>query len=251
MLAEQHQRKTEDAHNADYTPFTSGEDNVIVRMSHIQLVFPAVAGGDDVTVLRDVNLDIPRGRTIALIGSSGSGKTSLLGIIAGLQKPTGGKMLIQGRDTTHFTEEENALIRREVTGVVFQHFYLIPTLNALQNAALPLEILDNPDAIDIAREALSAVGLRACLDRYPHQLSGGEQQRVAIVRAFISGAKLILADEPTGNLDDANTQLVMDTLLQQCADTQASLLLITHDHRLLPRFDQVIELSNGVIKPAA
>jgi putative ABC transport system ATP-binding protein len=218
----------------------------IVRLQDIYLTIPATAG--PVNILRGIDLTIARGETIALLGPSGSGKTSLLMLIAGLERATSGKIEVAGRDLTGMTEDFRAKFRLQNLGIVFQSFHLIPSMTALQNVAVPLELARRRDAIAIATEALDRVGLAHRLFHLPSQLSGGEQQRVALARAFAPNPKILLADEPTGNLDVETGGKVMDQLFALCAVQNSTLLLITHDPALAARCARIVKLRNGQLE---
>ncbi len=187
---------------------------------------------------------------VGLVGPSGSGKTSLLLLLAGLERPTGGSIRFGGRDITAASEDELARWRRTSVGIVFQAFHLIPTMTALENVAVPLELAGRRDARARAAAALDAVGLASRLTHLPGQLSGGEQQRVALARAFAPAPALLLADEPTGNLDQDTGRAVMELLFRRAAETGSTLLLITHDAELAGRCDRVIRMKDGrVVAP--
>ena len=217
----------------------------ILTMQGITLSVDAPAGL--LTVLRDITLEIEQGEKVGIIGPSGSGKTSLLMIIAGLEKASSGSCCVAGRELTELDEDERALLRREHIGIVFQAFHLISTMNALENVAVPLEIAGHSDPFEAARKALHAVGLEQRQTHYPGTLSGGEQQRVALARALAPRPGLLLADEPTGNLDEATGDIITSLLLDESTRSQASLLLVTHDHELARRCDRVIKLRDGYI----
>lgn len=215
---------------------------------------PAVAVRDvalsfgDVHVLKDLSLELPAGSCTALVGRSGSGKTSLLAIICGLLKPTAGAVETLGHDIVHCNEEELCRIRQKQIGVIFQHFHLIETMNALENTTLPLDLAGNispADAQARAHEVLTAVGLRDRLTHFPSQLSGGERQRVAIARAFVTQPALLLADEPTGNLDDDTSEQVLEVLFELNAKYRSTLLFVTHNSQILSRFDAIVRLQKG------
>jgi putative ABC transport system ATP-binding protein len=216
-----------------------------VHLDNIHLRLGSDAG--EVNILRGINLSIARGETVGLVGPSGSGKTSLLMVIAGLEHPTEGRVGVAGHDITNLSEDKLALFRRDHTGIVFQNFHLVPTMTALENVALPLEFAGRNHAFEAAREQLDAVGLSHRLEHYPGQLSGGEQQRVALARAFVCEPTLLLADEPTGNLDGATGDLVMDLLFDLHARKQTTLLLITHAPALTKRCHRVLSMSDGHI----
>ena len=203
------------------------------------------SGEREVQVLDDVNLTVDAGEKIALVGPSGSGKTSLLTLIAGLQPPTQGTVTILGKQINGLTEDELAGIRGANIGIVFQSFHLIPTMTALENVSIPMELAGRQGVRQAAREALESVGLAERMEHYPHQLSGGEQQRVAIARAFTNSPSILLADEPTGNLDAETGQGVVDALMDKVSSSKATLVFITHDSSLLERFDRVVRIRGG------
>ncbi len=215
----------------------------IVSLNETWLVLDSQAG--PVEILRGVNLQVHSGESVCISGPSGAGKTSLMMVIGGMEKATRGSVNVAGYDLGTLNEGALAQYRRERIGIVFQSFHLIPTMTALENAALPLELAGVPGAADRARHDLANVGLEQRLHHYPSQLSGGEQQRVAIVRALISKPGLILADEPTGNLDATNSVRLMDLLFQLCDDSGATLLLITHQRELAARCQRQVHMSDG------
>ncbi|MGA3402684.1 MAG: ABC transporter ATP-binding protein [Acetobacteraceae bacterium] len=215
----------------------------LVRIRNLHLTVPATAG--PVNILRGIDLDIAPGEAVGLIGPSGSGKTSLLMVLAGLERATAGSVMLAGHEVTDLDEDALARLRRDHVGIVFQAFHLIPTMTALENVAVPLELAGRADALDRAREALRAVGLGHRLTHLPGQLSGGEQQRTALARAFVAEPLLLLADEPTGNLDHATGGAVMDLLFELRAAHGTTLLLITHDADLAARCDRCVHLSDG------
>jgi putative ABC transport system ATP-binding protein len=217
----------------------------IIRLDNIHLIIPATSG--PVNILRGISLTIGQGETIALLGPSGSGKTSLLMLLAGLERATSGVIKIAGADLGGMDEDARAKFRLDHLGIVFQSFYLIPSMTALQNVAVPLELAGAKGADEIAARALTRVGLAHRLTHLPAQLSGGEQQRVAIARAVAPGPKLLLADEPTGNLDVETGGAVMDLLFELCAARNTTLLLITHDQALAARCGRTIRLTNGTL----
>jgi len=192
-------------------------------------------------------LNIPDGEAVGMIGPSGSGKSTLMSVIGGLEKPSTGSVAIDGQDITSMNEDELALFRRGRVGIVFQSFHLIPTMTALENVAVPMELLGQKDAFDIAREELEIVGLADRLDHYPGQLSGGEQQRVALARALAPGPGLLLADEPTGNLDATTGQSIVELMFELHDTRNTTLVLITHDAGLADRCDRVITLRDGLV----
>lgn len=205
-------------------------------------------GGHDVTILDDVSLEIPQKQRIAIVGPSGSGKSTLLGLIAGLDCPSSGSILLDGLEITTLSESPMARYRREKIGYVFQSFHLIPTLTALENVSIPLELSGSAGARERAVALLAAVGLADRIHHYPTQLSGGEQQRVAVARAFVCRPPILLADEPTGNLDSATGQQVVDLLLSLHRDYGTTLVLVTHDPMLASRMERVVGLRDGRIE---
>ncbi|MEX5212788.1 MAG: ABC transporter ATP-binding protein [Nitrospiraceae bacterium] len=212
-----------------------------------ELVMQLSGGGHTVTVLDGISLEIPDKQTVAIVGPSGSGKSTLLGLIAGLDRPTAGSIQIDGLEVTEMPESDLARFRREKIGYVFQSFHLIPTLTAVENVAVPLELSGVVDASERADALLEAVGLADRRNHYPVQLSGGEQQRVAVARAFACRPPILLADEPTGNLDSANGRQVMELLLALHRDAGTTLILVTHEPRLASRMERIISLQDGRI----
>jgi putative ABC transport system ATP-binding protein len=203
------------------------------------------AGSGPVNILNGVDLRVEQGETLAVVGPSGSGKTTMLMLMAGLERPSSGMVRMAGTDLTQLGEDELVRFRREHLGIVFQAFHLIPTMTALENASLPLEFAHNPDARRLAREALEQVGLGHRADHYPSQLSGGEQQRVALARAFAPRPRIILADEPTGNLDEDTGARVMELLFAMQAEERATLILVTHDRALAGRCGRMATMHSG------
>ncbi len=214
---------------------------VEVRNVHLTLT----GGGGPVNVLRGVEMRVEQGESVSVVGPSGAGKTTLLMVVAGLERPTAGSVRVGGRDLGGLDEDGLARLRREQVGIVFQGFHLVPTMTALENAALPLEFAGRADASERARAALEAVGLTARARHYPSQLSGGEQQRVALARAFAPGPALLLADEPTGNLDRETGQRVMELLFALQEQQGSSLLLVTHDSGLAARCSRTVHMQDG------
>lgn len=200
-----------------------------------------------VQILRAINLDVHKGETLGLIGPSGSGKSSLLMLMGGLERASSGQVTALGQDLGALSEDALARLRRDNVGVVFQSFHLIPTMTALENVATPLELSGAPDAMERAMAQLEAVGLGARAQHYPAQLSGGEQQRVALARATAPRPALILADEPTGNLDSTTGAAIIDLLFDLRAQHGATLVLVTHDPALAARCDRVVALRDGQI----
>jgi putative ABC transport system ATP-binding protein len=208
------------------------------------------AGGGPVNVLRGVSLRVAAGETVSVVGPSGSGKTTMLMIVAGLERPSAGRALVAGRDLGAMSEDELASFRRGRIGVVFQSFHLAPAMTALENAALPLEFAGAQDAFERAAASLEAVGLGRRGGHYPSQLSGGEQQRVAIARAFACGPDLLLADEPTGNLDEETGARIMDLLFELQTKHGTTMLLITHNPELAARCGRMVRMRDGRIQEA-
>lgn len=206
-----------------------------------------VSGGRIVNILNDVSLDVPKGEFLAVVGPSGSGKSTLLGLIAGLDTPTSGSVLLDGINLSRLSEDDLARLRGTMMGFVFQSYHLIPTLTALENVAVPLELAEDRDAFERAHELLSAVGLEDRLHHYPVQLSGGEQQRVALARAFARRPPILLADEPTGNLDSATGQKIIDLLIKMHQEQANTMVLVTHNVGLTSRADRVVILKDGSI----
>jgi putative ABC transport system ATP-binding protein len=196
-------------------------------------------------ILSDVSLAIARGETVAIMGASGAGKSTLLALLAGLDEPTSGTVRLADNELTALDEDGRAAVRARHVGFVFQSFHLVPSLTALENVMLPLELTGRADARSTAREVLGRVGLAERVGHYPRQLSGGEQQRVAIARAFVTRPDVLFADEPTGNLDTATGERIMDLLFGLNAATGATLVLVTHDVALASRCSRVIRLDAG------
>lgn len=212
------------------------------------LTMRLAAGAHSVTILDDISLEIPAKQMVAVVGPSGSGKSTLLGLIAGLDKPTSGSIMLDGVEITTLRESEMARYRRRKIGYIFQSFHLIPTLTALENVAVPLELAGESHARSRAAELLAAVGLTERQSHYPVQLSGGEQQRVAVARAFSVRPPILLADEPTGNLDSATGRQVIDLLLGLNRDYGSTLVLVTHDPELASFAERIITLRAGRIE---
>jgi putative ABC transport system ATP-binding protein len=203
------------------------------------------SGDNKLAVLRDVSFSIPQGSFVAIVGPSGSGKTTLLGLLAGLDTPTRGQVLLDEADLTALSEDQRAKLRGEKVGFVFQSFQLIPTLTALENVQVPLELRGESGAAPRARELLQRVGLGDRLHHFPMQLSGGEQQRVAIARAFSNAPRILFADEPTGNLDSDTGGRIVELLEALNRESNATIVLVTHDHALASHAQRVIRLSDG------
>ena len=220
-----------------------------LSLCNVHLTLSSRAGA--VHILKGVSMEAMAGEAIGVVGPSGSGKTSLLMVMAGLEPVTSGELFIRGDAVHGKSEAQLSTLRRDNVGIVFQSFHLIPTLTAVENVALPLEFKGVPNAEMLARDKLGEVGLGHRLTHYPGQLSGGEQQRVAIARALAAGAKIILADEPTGNLDQDTGRAVMDLLFGIRHNNDATLLLVTHDRELAKRCDRIIEVRDGLITESA
>jgi putative ABC transport system ATP-binding protein len=214
-----------------------------VQVRDLTLTVPAASG--PVNILRGVDMAVAAGEAVGIVGPSGSGKTSLLMVLAGLERASSGSVRIAGTEITGLTEDALARLRRQQIGIVFQAFHLIPTMTALENVAIPLELAGAPGAMNRAAVSLRAVGLEHRLDHLPGQLSGGEQQRVALARAFAPTPRLLLADEPTGNLDRATGAVVMDLLFDLQTRHGTTLLLITHDPALAARCGRVVQIADG------
>ena len=208
------------------------------------LIKTLYGGGHKVEILKSIDLTIPTGQFIAITGHSGSGKTTLLSLIAGLDAPTDGKINIDGQDITKLNEDELALLRGNRFGFIFQNFHLIPTLTALENVVLSLELNNTPGATKKSEDLLSTVGLGNRLNHYPAQLSGGEQQRLSIARAFVNEPDIILADEPTGNLDPKSRDLVLNTLRELC-DSGCAIVLVTHDSTISNAAQRILSIADG------
>jgi putative ABC transport system ATP-binding protein len=205
----------------------------------------------ELTILDSVNIDVPRGHTAAIVGPSGAGKSTLLALLAGLDEPTSGQVWLNGAELTALDEDGRAGLRNREVGFVFQSFHLLPSLTAIENVLLPLELAATPNASARARQALVDVGLEHRLRHYPKQLSGGEKQRVAIARAFVTGPSLLFADEPTGNLDNKTGAKILDMLFELNAAAGTTLVLVTHDLDAAGRCRQLIELAGGKVVNAA
>jgi len=217
----------------------------IVRLADVNLKLASLAG--EVNILRGIDLSVARGEAVGVVGPSGSGKSTMMMVTAGLERPSAGQVTVAGRVLSEMDEDALALFRRSNVGIVFQAFHLIPTMTALENVAIPLELARRTDAFPRAAELLRAVGLGQRLHHYPGQLSGGEQQRVALARAFAPEPALLLADEPTGNLDGATGRAVIELLFDLHDRSGTTLILITHDPAVAGRCDRVVRIEDGRI----
>ncbi len=225
-----------------------------ILLDKVQLTLTSRAG--PVAILRDMDLAIEAGETVGIVGPSGSGKSSLLMVAAGLERASAGRVVVADEDITDTSEDERAAVRARAIGIVFQSFHLMPTMTARENVALPLELTGAPDALTRADTALADVGLSRRAEHFPAEMSGGEQQRVAIARAIVGAPRILFADEPTGNLDQKTGQEVMDLLMRLAAERGTTLVLVTHDPVLAGRCRRRITLGDGRIvaderKPAA
>ena len=219
--------------------------NTLLQFSDVQLQYQ---NGQNLTeVIKGISFTVNQNERLAIVGKSGSGKTSLLMLMAGLEKPTSGSIKFLEKELTSYTEDQLTDFRKQNIGIVFQSFYLIPSYTALENVALSLEINFQKNALIQAEELLTDLDLKDRLHHFPSQLSGGEQQRVAIARAIINKPELILADEPTGNLDEENSQLIADLLFSVSQKYQKSLCLVTHDLELAKKCDRLMKIDNGTI----
>jgi putative ABC transport system ATP-binding protein len=218
-------------------------DQIVLEARNVSKTVPSPEG--PLTILADVSLSVRTGETLAIIGASGAGKSTLLALLAGLDSPSAGRVFIAGADLTELDEDGRAAIRGRHVGFVFQSFHLIPSLTALENVMLPLELRGRSDARETAAQALAQVGLAARAAHYPKQLSGGEQQRVAIARAYVTRPEVLFADEPTGNLDTHTGQRITDLLFELNRSTGSTLVLVTHDRELASRCSRILELDAG------
>lgn len=215
------------------------------------LYYEIINNDNQIRILQGLNLSIAAGEQVAIIGSSGSGKSTLLSLLAGLDVPTRGDVKMQGKAFSHLDEDGRAALRSESMGFVFQSFQLLPALTALENVMLPLQLKNVGNAKELSLEALEKVGLSERTRHYPKQLSGGEQQRVAIARAFATQPSILFADEPTGNLDHATGQMIIELLFKMNAQANTTLVLVTHDIQLANRCHRQLKLANGVLEELA
>ncbi len=219
------------------------QDNIVLEARHVSKTVASPEGS--LTILSDVSLSVRAGESLAIVGASGAGKSTLLALLAGLDTPSAGEVFIAGVNLTELDEDGRAAIRGKHVGFVFQSFHLIPSLTAIENVMLPLELAGRAGARGVAAAALEQVGLGARMPHYPKQLSGGEQQRVAIARAFVTRPELLFADEPTGNLDSVTGTRVTDLLFEMNRSTGSTLVLVTHDRTLARRCGRELELDAG------
>ncbi|MEO1926245.1 MAG: ABC transporter ATP-binding protein [Gammaproteobacteria bacterium] len=222
--------------------------NIIVQAAALgkQVISPE----GQLTILKDINLSIKQGESLAVIGVSGSGKSTLLGLLAGLDTATSGKVTLDGTDLSQLDEDGRARIRAQSIGFVFQSFHLLPSLTALENTSLPLELADIDHAEQLAQQKLEEVGLAERIHHYPNQLSGGEQQRVAIARAFSGNPKILFADEPTGNLDQKTAQNIIELLFKMNKENGTTLIMVTHDNNIADRCDRQVVIAGGQLTEA-
>lgn len=215
----------------------------MVLLQGVELTLKSDAG--EINILRGIDLSVGRGESVSVVGPSGSGKTSMIMVIAGLERISSGRIAVAGREISALGEDALAVFRRDEVGVVFQSFHLIPTMTALENVGVPMELAGRSDAFERAEQALGDVGLGHRLQHYPGQLSGGEQQRVALARAFAVEPHLLLADEPTGNLDGETGGHIVEMLFELAARAGTTLMLITHDNAIAERCDRIVRIVDG------
>jgi putative ABC transport system ATP-binding protein len=221
------------------------DDNLAIQLENVKLSLPSLAG--EVHILRGINLAVKNGESIGVVGPSGGGKSSMMMVIAGLERVTSGTVKTAGFNLSNYNEDKLAEFRRDNVGIVFQNFHLIPTMSAIENISIPMEFAGFDNHHERARQLLEKVGLENRADHYPEQLSGGEQQRVALARAFATKPAILLADEPTGNLDQKTGKKVMDLIFELHGDSNTTMLLISHDPVLANRCDRIISLADGKI----
>lgn len=221
------------------------EQRPIIDLKNVHLTLDSAAGA--VHILRGIELTVNDGQTVGIVGPSGSGKSTMMSLMTGLERASSGTVTIDGQDYTRLSEDQLALHRRERVGILLQAFHLIPTMTALENVAVPLELAGRADAFDRAAAELKLVGLDHRLDHYPAQLSGGEQQRVAMARALAPDPAILFADEPTGNLDSSTGAAIIDLMFDMHQKRNTTLVLITHDPQLANRCDRVIRMADGLI----
>ena len=221
---------------------------MILELENVGKSFPHPSGNENVEVLRNLQLQVNQGETVAVLGQSGSGKSTLLSLLAGLDQPTSGALRIRGTDLAKMSEEELTRFRAENIGIIFQQFHLMSHLTALENVSLPLEIFQRAGHAERSRKALEQVRLEHRHDHFPYQLSGGECQRVAIARAVVVEPAILLADEPTGNLDTKNSYMIIDELCKITEENHSSLILATHDLNVAKKMDLILELNNKKLR---
>lgn len=231
---------------AAQTDKPSGAADPMIRLEGVHLTLASLAG--PVNILNGIDLDVRKGEAVGLVGPSGSGKSTLLMVLSGLEKASRGSVVVAGHDFVKLSEDALALTRQTVIGIVFQSFHLIPTMTALENVAVPMELAGAKDAMARAKVELEAVGLGHRLDHFPSQLSGGEQQRVALARALAPRPQILLADEPTGNLDGRTGSEIVDLIFRLRVERGATLVLITHDDNLAHRCERVVRLRDGRVE---
>jgi putative ABC transport system ATP-binding protein len=229
--------------NSRFTLDSYMQDQIVLEAVNVSKTVDSPEGS--LTILADVSLSVRAGETLAIVGASGAGKSTLLALLAGLDSPSTGRVSIAGVDLTQLDEDGRAALRGRHVGFVFQSFHLIPSLTAIENVMLPLELSGSRDARQTAAQALQQVGLSPRIAHYPKQLSGGEQQRVAIARAFVTHPAVLFADEPTGNLDTATGLRITDLLFELNRSTGSTLILVTHDRALAGRCGRILELDAG------
>jgi putative ABC transport system ATP-binding protein len=227
-------------------PQKTGPSTPLVSLKDVELTLGQ--GASKVHILRKTSLEVLSGETLGLVGPSGSGKTSLLMVLAGLERPQSGSIMVAGQELTQLSEDKLALFRGQQIGIVFQSFHLVPTMTALENVAVPLELAGDRQAFDKAEAELKAVGLGERLTHYPGELSGGEQQRVAVARALAPQPAMIVADEPTGNLDKKTGDQITELLFNATKDRKTTLILVTHDMNLAKRCDRVMRMREGRVE---
>jgi putative ABC transport system ATP-binding protein len=219
--------------------------NNILQVKHLTKTF--ISSDKELTVLKDIDFAVEEGQGISIVGPSGSGKTTLLGLCAGLDQPTSGTISILDVEINRLDEDDRAYVRNQYVGFIFQNFHLLPTINALENVMIPLELRGEEDIKIRAQDMLTRVGLKERMKHYPAQLSGGEQQRVAIARAFVSNPKILFADEPTGNLDEETADKITDLLFQINKEENTTLVLVTHNLRLAEHTGRILKLERGLL----
>ena len=217
----------------------------ILQVKHLTKTY--ISSGVELTVLKDIHFSVKAGQGVSIVGPSGSGKTTLLGLCAGLDQPTDGIITLMDIELNRLDEDDRAYVRNQYVGFIFQNFHLLPTINALENVMIPLELRGEKNIRGRAEDMLSRVGLTERMKHYPSQLSGGEQQRVAIARAFVSAPKILFADEPTGNLDEETADIVSKHLFQMNKEENTTLVLVTHNHKLAGHTGRILKLEGGLL----